>query len=180
MSDGAHPQGPQAQVPTKVPANTLEGLIREKAPEILSSIPENKRPKLAAITIERSGPLPLPSELAAYDQIIPNGADRIMKMAEAQTVHRIEIEKIVIKSQQGQAWRGQVFGLIIGLAGLGLATLAAMNGQPWFGGIIGGATLVSLVSAFLYSQQKTKEDLSQKRQVDMQGAGNKKQKGVRR
>src|SRR6202035_5535082 len=83
----------------------VEKLIQEKAPEILEAIPVGDRPKLAKIISEtrisyRSGILPEPSELAAYNTIIPNGADRIMKMAEVQSAHRIEIEKAVVESQQ--------------------------------------------------------------------------------
>lgn len=38
--------------------------------------------------ISFSGPIPHPDLLAQYDQIIPNGADRILLMAEAQSRHR--------------------------------------------------------------------------------------------
>src|SRR5258708_19563312 len=66
--------------------------------------------------------------------------------------------------KERQAFCRQLFGIIIGLSGLGLATYAAVSGQPWFGGTIGGATLVSLVSAFLYTRHQQKQELSQKRQ----------------
>src|SRR5258706_5594217 len=134
---------------------TLEQIIQEKAPEVLEGIPGNKRQVLAQVKIEshrismRSSPLPDPAELAAYNQVIPNGADRILEMAGEQSAHRLSIGGIVIKSQQKQAFCGQLFGLIIGLSGLGMATYAAISGQPWFGATIGGATLVSLVSSFL-------------------------------
>src|ERR1044071_9404016 len=127
----------------------------------------------------RSAPLPDPSELAAYNQIIPNGADRILKMAEDQSAHRIAIERIVVTSQQNQAFCGQLFGLIIGLSGLGLATYAAISGQPWFGSVIGGATLATLVSAFLYTRHTQKRDLSQK-QEQMQAANSKQADEARR
>ena len=110
----------------------------------------------------RSGPLPEPGELDAYNRIIPDGADRILRMAEAQSAHRIEIEKVVITSQQRQSFCGQLFGLLMGLTGLSLATYAAVTGQPWFGATIGGATLVSLVSAFLFTQTSQKKELQQK------------------
>jgi uncharacterized membrane protein len=153
--------------PQKVPPKTLEQVLHEHLPEVLGSISAQDRPKLAHVMMReqviRTGPLPVPSELAAYNSIIPDGADRIMKMAEVQSNHRIEIENIVVKSQQNQALRGQIFGLIIGLTGLSLATYAAVVGQPWFGGTIGSATLVSLVSAFLVAKQKEKQELTQKR-----------------
>jgi len=170
MSDGEKPITPPApSVPDKQQVETLAEILKEKAPEVLDAIPIDKRAALARVIIEkhefsmRASSLPDPQELAAYNQIIPNGADRILKMAENQSAHRIEIEKIVVSSQQKQGFYGQLFGLIIGLAGLGLATFAAINGQPWFGSIIGGATLVSLVSAFLYSRHAQKRELAQKK-----------------
>src|SRR5439155_23872584 len=45
------------------------------------------------------------------------------------------LEKTVVESQQRQSSRGQVFGLIIALTGLCLATFAAMRGQAAFGSI---------------------------------------------
>lgn len=169
MNEGLNPKSEQSLVTPKEHAKSLEQILREKAPDVLNSIPKDKRPKLShTVSVQevviRGGPLPEPAELAAYNQIIPDGANRIMKMAEAQSSHRIGIEKLVIASQQSQASRGQIFGFIIGLTGLGLGTYAAICGQPWFGATIGSATLVSLVSAFLYSQQRQKRDLASKRQ----------------
>jgi hypothetical protein len=100
-----NPQNP-ALIPVSLPLKekTLEEIIQEKAPEVLKDIPGNKRAVLAKVTVERHeismrrGPLPDPAELAAYNEIIPNGADRIMRMAEDQSTHRIGIEKIVVTS----------------------------------------------------------------------------------
>lgn len=173
MSENSNPELAVSlpSVPNEQP-KTVEDVVREVAPEALNQIPEDKKELLASLVIKktthvhsvRSGPLPEPSELAVYNQIIPNGADRIMKMAEAQTAHRIEIEKTVIFSQKNQAFRGQVFGLIVGLGGLSLATFAAMNGHDWFGGAIGSGTLVSLVYVFVQSREKQEEELGEKRQ----------------
>ena len=166
VPDSPNPPAP----PPKEQLKTLEDLIQEKAPEILDSIPAEDRPKLAKVTIEqtrisyRSGMLPEPSELAAYNAIIPNGAERIMKMAETQSAHRIELEKTVVESQQKLELRGQWFGLIIALAfGFG-GLYAAVHGQPWFGGILAGGTLVSLVGIFVYSKKQSQKELSEKRQ----------------
>jgi uncharacterized membrane protein len=148
---------------------TIEEIIKEKAPEVLEAIPEKNRAVLAQLTYEkheismRSSPLPPPEELDAYNKIIPNGADRIMKMVEAQSSHRIELEKKVVTSQQNQAHCGQIFALVIGLVGLALATYAATHGQPIFGGVIGGSTLVSLVTAFLVTRGRQRKELSAKR-----------------
>ena len=44
------------------------------------------------------GPIPPPSVLEAYEKILPGAAERILKMAENQSTHRQEIEKIVVRS----------------------------------------------------------------------------------
>jgi uncharacterized membrane protein len=170
MSDGENSAAPAPlPAPDMLKTETLAEVIREKAPEVLDSIPPEKRAALARVTIEkhefsmRASPLPDPAELAAYNQIIPNGADRILAMAENQSSHRIKIETIAISSQQRQGFFGQICALIIALSGLGLATYAAVNGQPEFGSIIGGSTLVSIVSAFLYSKHVQKKDLNEKK-----------------
>jgi uncharacterized membrane protein len=170
MSDLANTPKPEpAPIPSAVEerTKTLEEILRDKAPEVLNKVPPQGVQKLAKIavsqTIIRQGPLPDPRELAAYNQIIPNGADRIMKMAEAQSAHRIQIESLVIGEQQKQSSRGQLFGLIIGLAGLGLGSYVGVSGQPWLGGIIAGGTVVSLVYAFVRGKQSQEESLEDKR-----------------
>jgi len=178
MSENKPPEpGSSAEGPLPVgqsqPKRTVEELLKEKAPEIFNAIPVEDRPKLAQISIEktqisyRSGMLPEPSELAAYDTIIPNGADRIMKMSEAQSSHRIALEKTVVGSQQRQEERGQYFALIIALSFGGGGLYAALNGQPWFGGIIAGTTLVSIVGIFIYSKKESEKELSDKRKAAM-------------
>ena len=157
-----------AAAPAETP-KTVADIVREVAPEALGKIPDEDQALLVIketrhIRSVRSAPLPEPSELAAYNAIIPNAADRIMRMAEAQSAHRIEIEKTVIGGQKNQAFRGQLFGLLIGLGGLALATYAAVNGHDWFGGAIGSGTLVSLVYAFVQSKEKQSEDLNEKKQ----------------
>jgi len=174
MSDNPNPPISQGQspspvsVPPKEQPKTLEDIIRENAPEFLKEIPGNKRAALK-VTVERHeismrrGPLPDPAELAAYNEIIPSGADRIMKMAEEQAAHRIKIESIVVRSQQSQSFIGQLFALIIALFGLGCGAFVAVSGQPVAGAALGGATLVSIVSAFLYSRKERNQESGEKR-----------------
>jgi len=114
------------------------------------------------VTTYHQGPLPTPEDMARYNEIIPNGADRIMKMAEAQSAHRIEIERLVITRQQNQSDRGQMFGLIIGIIGILTGALLSYGGHDWVGGIIGGTTVVSLVGAFITGKWQQKKSLEKK------------------
>lgn len=48
------------------------------------------------------GPLPPPDILEAYDKVVPNGADRIMSLAERQSQHRQDMEARVIEGTFGR------------------------------------------------------------------------------
>jgi uncharacterized membrane protein len=78
-----------------------------------------KRDKIISIFAQsfHSGPLPAPETLKKYDEIVPGLAERIVKMAESQGAHRIELEKSVIKNQISESKRGQYFALFIALVG---------------------------------------------------------------
>ncbi len=144
--------------------------LRREIPQEILEILDKLKPILVReerthteFSLTRVAPLPLPSELAAYNDVIPQGADRIMKMAEAQSAHRIDIEKKVVSSQQGQESRGQILGFVIAIVGLIAGAYVAVSGQPWAGAAIGGVPLVGLVSVFVLSKNQEKSELADKR-----------------
>ncbi len=141
--------------------------IEKKLEEIEPNISDDRRKEIAQallVSYEKthSGPLPSAEELKKYDKIIPNGADRIMKMAELQQGHRIEMEKTVITSQMKQSGKGQNFGLFIGLAGLLVTFGLAYIGSETVASIVGGATIISLTSVFVIDKFYQKKDLNDK------------------
>src|SRR2546422_641931 len=88
-------------------------------------------------TASFSGPIPHPSVLEQYNRVIPNGADRIMHLAEEEAIHRrkqeVAIVQAGIKDDRSRAIErriGQVFGLIIGLFTIGCGTYTALHNQP--------------------------------------------------
>lgn len=149
----------------KAEITQLEKELLAANPKIFDGINKNKKQELLAsisYTLiqekSHSGPLPDSETLIEYNSVIPNGADRIMKMAEKQQEHRINIEKDVIKSQSGQSLLGQWFGLIIGIFGIGCGTFLAYSGEKTVGGIIAGGTVVSLVSVFVIGKGKQSKE----------------------
>jgi uncharacterized membrane protein len=106
-----------------------------------------------------SGPLPPPEILNGYNDAVENGAERIMVMAEEQAKHRRELESHAIKEQLRQSKNGQIFGFIIALTLIGVSTLLGFYGQPVLGGILGGTTLVSLVTVFVIGKVTQKKEL---------------------
>ena len=105
-----------------------------------------------------SGPLPPPSMLSQYNQIVPGAAERIIAMAERQAQHRQNIENKVIDSDIGNSRLGLHYGLIIGLAAVIGGTICILSGHEIAGSIIGGTGLTGLVGVFVYgSRQRRKE-----------------------
>lgn len=144
----------QQEIPEEL--QEIEEDLTTLNPEIFKGISPKKKIEilhsLSLISIHHkthSGPLPDAESLIEYNSVIPNGADRIMTMAEKQQLHRIDIENKVIQSQSGQSKLGQIFGFVIGLVGVGCGTYLAAIGEATVGGIIAGGTVVSLVSVFV-------------------------------
>lgn len=138
----------------------LETELIQMNPKIFNGVNKKKKQEIlqsfVSITTMHAGPIPDPQTLESYNQIIPNGADRIMKMAENQADHRMSIERTVIKRQSFQSMLGQIFGLIIGLAGLACGTFLAYSNFPKTGAVIAGGTVISLVSVFVMGRKSAK------------------------
>jgi uncharacterized membrane protein len=153
-----------SKISDKVEIVELEKALKQNNPQVFKGLDNNKKREIlttiASFTIHQerthSGPLPDSETMTAYNQIIPNGADRIMIMAENQSAHRISIESSLVKSQSQQSSRGQIFGFIIGLVGLISGSLLIYLGHTAGGSIIGGGTVVSLVTVFVLGKKSQK------------------------
>jgi hypothetical protein len=78
------------------------------------------RPITNIISAHWSGPLPPPAELEKIDQIIPGGADRLLRMAEKEQTHRI-----------GDAKRGQYLGWSLAAGAVIAAAVVSLCHGPW-------------------------------------------------
>jgi hypothetical protein len=78
------------------------------------------RPITSVISAHWSGPLPPPAELEKIDQIIPGGADRLLRMAEKEQTHRI-----------GDAKRGQYLGWSLAAGAVIAAAVVSLCHGPW-------------------------------------------------
>jgi len=110
--------------------------------------------------------LPPPETLKKFDEVVPGAAERIIKMAEGQFVHRTELEKLVIKSDVEQSKRGQLFGFAIAVIGFVTAIIAILNGEQWAAGIIGGATLATLAGVFVYGSRSRSKEREEKEKAE--------------
>lgn len=120
--------------------------------------------RVEAQAISFQGPIPPPDLLRQYGEIIPNGADRIVKMAEAQSAHRIELESTVIHGDDRRANWGLVTGFTIGVVIIVLSFFLILYGHDVSGTVLGSIDLVSLVGVFVYGRSKRVQELQRRDQ----------------
>jgi uncharacterized membrane protein len=150
-------------------------LIREVDPAFWSRLNKGERdkllkvvPQLLTVSYKRhsvfSGPIPSPEMLAEYGRIIPDGPERILRMAEAQSEHRRALETSVVTSQNRQSEKGQLYAFILALVFAGVGVWMASIGQFAIAGGIFTVTIGGLVTTFVMGRSAQKKDLSRKSQ----------------
>lgn len=146
----------------------FEKKLVEIDPKVFEGIPKPKKQQIIrsiVVSMQKThiGPLPDPETLRDYCDLIPNGGERIMQMAEKQAEHRMKLEDKVIRGQMTQSNLGQIFAFLIGLAALGSATYCIVSGYQWAGSILGVGGLTGLVTAFLKGRAQQDKSLEEKR-----------------
>lgn len=108
------------------------------------------------------GPLPAPDVLIRYNDAVPNGAERILTMAETQANHRQQIERDVVQGNIRAQARAQHYGLIIIMSVLMIGAWLMAEGKDayGFGAIIGA--LASLVGVFMWGRYRQERERREK------------------
>lgn len=102
------------------------------------------------------GPLPPPGDLELYGNIIPDGANRIMKMAENQSSHRMELEKMAMLSNVKRSITGLWLGFFIVLSIVAGSFYIAAN-RSVTEGIIGAVSTMLLGIVYYIIVYKTRK-----------------------
>lgn len=105
-----------------------------------------------------SGPIPHPDLLQGYENVKQGFAERIVSMAEAQQKHRFECEDKMVSGTVLESKRGQWMAFVIAILFLIGSIALGLFGHDWLGGIIGGGTLVALVTVFVTGRKDKKSD----------------------
>lgn len=96
------------------------------------------------------GPLPPPVHLKQFDEIVPGAASRILAEWEAETAHRRDIERKTFWATAAERIGGRILAFLSYIFALLAAAYCASLGLEWAAGIIGGATIASVVASFVY------------------------------
>ena len=108
--------------------------------------PNNPPARVTAATYtEISGPIPAPQILQQYNNIIPNAAERILRMAEKQSDHRMALESKVVSSNIVKSYLGMAGGTSVAIFGLYVAKVVAVSGNPATAGILAALDIGGLV-----------------------------------
>ncbi len=94
--------------------------------------------------------LPAPEELAKYEKVVPGGAERILEVAEKQSLHRREMEEksIAAEIRTIRIRQAMTFGLALVAGILGGALL--LNGSELAGLIVILVDAAALVGVVMY------------------------------
>ena len=109
-----------------------------------------------------SGPLPPPEILIRYNDAVPDGAERIIALAERQAAHRMELESRVVDADIKRANWGLVAGLIVALVGLVASFLMVDRGNAVAGVVVGSLDLGGLVAIFVYGTVSRRSERQQR------------------
>jgi len=141
-----------------LPAQTSEQSKNIENPETSQSLPDTEEALRVLMHASYSGPIPPSSELAAYEEIIPGAADRILKLTEKEADHRRQATNTHQINENQQIKRGQWFAFIIVLAAIVASVIIALTGGlagAIGGSILGAAGLASIVAVMITRQAKS-------------------------
>lgn len=136
--------------------NEITEALRSEVPQVLQLLE-------ARIEEHFQGPLPHPTILKGYENILPGSANRIITMTERQQQHRMELEHAVIHSDILMERLGLavyfVLAMILVVGGIWLAS----EGKQLTGLAIVGASITTLAGALVYAQRQRQQELQERR-----------------
>ncbi|OHD07158.1 MAG: hypothetical protein A2Y41_07280 [Spirochaetes bacterium GWB1_36_13] len=103
-------------------------------------------------------PIPDPSDLEQYNKICPGAAEKIIQMAIDEQSHRHSIETRIVKSSFINERIGILASfLLTALFGF-LSVYTAISGVPSVGAVLGGSSIIAILSGFLKKNNKTDKE----------------------
>jgi uncharacterized membrane protein len=96
-----------------------------------------------------SAPLPEAKQFASYEYTLPGAANRILNMAETQSVHRQNLERFEVHANHARAIMGLVCAFLICLSGIGGSVYLIILNKSIEGSLLGLTTFASIIGAFI-------------------------------
>ncbi len=122
-----------------------------------------------------SGPLPPPMLLEQYEICVPGSANRIIQMTEKEGDHRRSTQNTIIRRSFNEAARGQFLAAAVALFAMGASVYLGIQDKQVIGSVLGGTTMLMLVTAFL----KTRTSLPEPPKAPPESSSTPRKKGKR-
>ena len=116
-------------------------------------------PVRAQASISFQGPLPPPEFLARYDDVLANGAERIMALTENQSAHRQGLERSVVTHGLIRQYLGLLCGFVVAVVGYLVGWQVIVSGHEWGGVAIFGIDTTAVVGTFVYGTRLQRSEL---------------------
>ncbi len=157
----------KSTAPEKPVAKVAESHL--EIPEtILRKLEPEERQTLQAVVMSYQGPIPHHDALASYEAITPGLADRIVAMAERESSHRHDVDKIHADLTRSQIScekeansdnttlnkRAQIFALLIAILGVGGGLFLSYIGHEKSGITLMSLTMGTMGIAYLKNGNK--------------------------
>ena len=123
------------------------------------------------IRSEFSGPIPPPSIIKGYEDVLPGSADRILTMAENQSKHRQDMERRIVIAESRDSLLGVLFAFLLGIgcivAAIVIVVMVPANSGAISGAIMGLTGIASITASFIkgtrnsYRQSNKENESSQ-------------------
>lgn len=169
ISSSQHSEADQETDPPEAPNElTLLGTLLSKdertgeEQQALDQLLERHGPDVA-LAIRRTttsafqGPLPPPSILRGYEDVVPGAAAKIVDWADSERTHRHRTETTIVHAETTRDLRGQVLAAIVALAGFGVAGLALLLDHAGVAALITAMDIGGMVTAFIYGRRNNDE-----------------------
>lgn len=105
--------------------------------------------QLLSIEMRWEGPLPPPAALAAFEQIHPGMAERIVTMVEKEQAHRQSGQRAALRAEIASTLGGLISGFVLAVLLIVVSGFLILKGHDWAGSTLGSGTIVSLVAVFV-------------------------------
>ncbi len=102
---------------------------QKKQVQVASAPQSEGQHQLIVANQQWAGPLPPPSLLQGYDEVLPGCAERIVRSMEREQEHRHEMDKRLVDTYRTVYTRGQAIASVVALGSLAGAIYLGINGQ---------------------------------------------------
>jgi len=134
-------------------SNQIKQIKKRASPSVAAKRHAPKDQKATAISQvtqqQFSGPIPPPELLRQYNDIIPDAAERILRMAEHDAAHLHKIEADALKYAARDQRAGQLCALSVSIVVMLTVMLGFWLGYSTAASALGGTTVVGLVTVFV-------------------------------